>query len=347
MKKSKCKVLLVLVLILCTFSRETVFAEQSNQTKGYATKEYVFDLLLPLLQDFTQEPMKVQGNTSIEKAKTLNLTSDLNKNAYVSHEQMACILVKAVNTLEIEGEKALVYAYKNQKINDQDLIEPWARGYVTLAINNELMSLNNGGDFAPMALVTKEQVNEMVSRLNVNLDSKKFLEVRERFKNEMAYTLNQALYLGADSSKRISFNLMELLGKTEKEVEKRLGKASHKGFYKWMGYDALAYKERKLVVYFDKNQAVGFSIDNSEKNSTFNGTVGFLKRHYTLDNIETEFEGALHLDGIDPKNPVRGYYVYEIFSETGSRYIELIWNHEKEYMGLVYLAKKHSYKPSH
>lgn len=345
MKISKLKVALMCVLLL-TLSLGAVDLAHAAKKQDNATKAYVFDLLIPIMEKFTQEPFEISGNTTIEKAKSLKLTMDLDKNGNLTHEQMACILVKALNAIEIEGEPAMVYAYKNHKIKDRHLIEPWARGYVTLALNNEVMALNASGSFSPKTLLSMEEARAYVLAFEAHLENKKYSALKNQHKSELAYNLNQALYLGADSSKKIAFNLMELIGKSELEVEKRLGIPSHKGFYKWIGYDALAYKERKLVVYFEKNQAVGFSIDNSVRNTTFNGTAGFLKSNYTLESIENEFKGRLHLDGIDIENPKGGYYVYEVFSETGSRYIELIWNHEKEYMGLVYFAKKHGYKPA-
>lgn len=272
---------------------------------------------------------------NVNKAYELGIISGTREGVFdpegiLTREQTAVILVKTLEMLGQHGEPPLVLSYKSIYFSDYDKISPWARGYVVLAMNNELMTGAGVNTFDPQSKLTNEQAMVISNRLFNHLRTNAQRHLLKKHHETLGTTLAATLLLAQNKDLIIDVDLLDLKGKSERAVEAFIGRASHEGKDLESDSKLLVYPVQGLLIRISDDRVAGFSVDNTLSNDFFKGKIGDLKRTYDI----AMYEDKTHMRKEVLEDRTLIYHTHAI--RNGKDLVELIWDESGTYLGLIY-----------
>lgn len=288
----------------------------------------------------------------VKKAASAEIINGIGGNRFapeetITREEVAAMFVRAIDYIVLFNGDVFVNAFKPLAFEDADLIAPWAKSYVTVASNGELLIGFPNNTFQPKGQVTVEQAILVVERMNQYLGNTSYLNrVTENNRGYTAPFLEQALYLAENEMRLLTYDLFDLIGRDKHWVLKTYGRADDEIFDQVVGKERWDFHFLMMALYFEGDDILGFSVNTSVDNPAFKGTVKPYKNHYTLEEARQLLEGDWHFDGYIENGNVRVGYDVLAIGEGGDVYTELVWEAGTgTYLAFVYFDFPHRYVP--
>lgn len=306
-------------------------------TQPITRLEFV-DFFIPIVEDskglqlsyedgriFDDLPAGAQIN--VHKAYGLGIITGVSPTQFepyssLTREQIAVISVKALNAID-----ELTLSYRNHTFNDTSEISQWAKGYVVLAVNNRLMDGIGANLFAPQDVLTKEEALILGYRFLKNHQDELYEEIAKNEKAFLGKHLEQVLVLSEDINKMIFGDLLRLRNYTVDDVENVYGPIHHEGFDFETDNRLLLYPQRQFLLVVKDEAIKGFSINCTEDNDFFKGTIGTFKTTYSIEEMDA-FEGTFS------KDTESGLIIFTF--NVGKDQVEFIWDTNEIFKGIAY-----------